>query len=53
MGFTVAEGELRLVTLSFTTPNTLDAGGFSLVRIYQKNDKKVVTGGVFLQLNVI
>lgn len=51
IGFSVDAGELRLVALSFTTPKTLDVGTSALISIYQKNDKQVVTGGVFFQID--
>jgi hypothetical protein len=52
VGFTIGKGELRRMTLSFTTPTTLASGSRPLVRIFQRNDQKVITGGVQLELQV-
>lgn len=52
VGLPVSAGQLWRVTLSFTAPATLKPGSQPLVRIFQRNDKKVVTGGVQLQLQV-
>jgi hypothetical protein len=36
--------------LAFVTPTDLRPGSTPIVRIYQRNDRKVITGGVALQL---
>lgn len=45
-------GELRRMTLSFTAPATLKPETRPLVRIFQRNDRQVMTGGVQLALQV-
>jgi hypothetical protein len=40
------------MTLSFTTPKTLPAGTSTKVRITQRKDHKIITGGVTLELTV-
>ncbi len=52
VGLPIGAGELRRITLSFTAPATLKPGSRPLVRIFQRNDRKVITGGVQLQLQV-
>jgi hypothetical protein len=52
LGFPIAEGELRRMTLSFTTPRTLKPGSRALVRVFQRNAKRVITGSVLLKLEV-
>jgi hypothetical protein len=52
VGFPISQGELRRMTLSFATPTTLQPGSRPLVRISQRNDRKVITGGVQLELQV-
>jgi hypothetical protein len=52
VGFPVDPGELRKMTLSFTTPKTLSAGTSTKVRIAQRKDHKIITGGVTLELTV-
>jgi hypothetical protein len=52
VGFPTAAGELHKVTLSFTTPETLEAGSSEIISLFQKNDRKTVVGSVSLQLNV-
>jgi hypothetical protein len=52
VGFALAQGELRRMRLSFTAPATLPPGSRPLIRIFQRNDKKMITGGVQLQLQV-
>ncbi len=52
VGFAVDPGDLRRMTLSFSTPTTLEPGTRTLVRIFQRNDKQLITGGVLLQLDV-
>ncbi len=52
VGFPVAAREMRRMMLSFTTPTALKPGTRTLVRIFQRNDRRVITGGVFLQLQV-
>jgi hypothetical protein len=51
-GFPLGAGEIRKATLSFTTPRTLAAGLTTKVRVMQRKDRKIVTGGVTLQLTV-
>jgi len=48
----VREGEIRKATLSFTAPATLKPGTRTHVRIYQRNDRRVITGSVILELQV-
>jgi hypothetical protein len=52
VAFGLAKGELCRMRLSFTAPATLPAGSRPLIRIFQRNDKKTITGGVQLQLQV-
>jgi hypothetical protein len=52
VGFPVDPNELRKMTLSFTTPKTLPAGTSTKVRITQRKDHKIITGGVTLELTV-
>jgi hypothetical protein len=52
VGFPIGAGELRRMTLSFTAPAALKPGSRPLVRIFQRNDRKVTTGGVQLALQV-
>jgi len=48
----VAPGEMRRVTLSFTTSGSLKAGSRPRLRIFQRNDRRITTGGVILELEV-
>jgi len=52
VGLPVSVGEILRATLSFTTPTTLQPGSTSLVRIFQRNDHRIVTGSVTLELVV-
>lgn len=52
VGFPVALGETRRATLSFMAPPSLKPGHSTLVRIFQRNDKRVITGSVILELRV-
>lgn len=52
VGFPITSGEMRRMTLSFTTPANLEPGSRTLVRIFQRNDKKLMTGSVLLDLQV-
>jgi hypothetical protein len=52
VGFPIAAGELRRMTLSFNTPTTLKPGTRTLVRIFQRNDRRMITGSVILELTV-
>jgi hypothetical protein len=52
VGLPVAPGEMRRVTLSFTTSGTLKAGSRPRLRIFQRNDRRITTGGVTLELEV-
>jgi hypothetical protein len=51
VGFPVARGELRKLTLSFTTPTHVKKGTRALVRIFQRNDNRITTGSVSLEVN--
>ncbi len=53
VGFPVTAGEVLQATLSFTTPTTLQPGSHPLVRIFQRNNGQVTTGGVLLELVVM
>lgn len=50
VGLPIDVGELRRVTLTFIAPATLKPGSRPLVRIFQRNDKRVITGSVQLEL---
>lgn len=52
VSFAIEAGELRKVTLSFTTPATLKHGSNPLVRITQRNDRRIIAGTVALKLLV-
>jgi hypothetical protein len=52
VGFPRAPGQAFKMTLSFVTPPDLKPGSDPIIRILQRNDKKVITGGVSLQLLV-
>jgi hypothetical protein len=52
VGFPVAPGEVLRASLSFTTPTTLQPGSTPLLRIFQRNDRRIITGSVSLQLIV-
>jgi hypothetical protein len=52
VGFPIESGEMRRAALSFTTPTTLKPSDAALVRIFQRNDKRVVTGGVMLEVRI-
>jgi hypothetical protein len=52
VGFSVEAGEMRRMTLSFTTPDSLQPGTRTLVRIFQRKDKKTISGGVTLELTI-
>jgi hypothetical protein len=52
VSFPIATGEMRRMTLSFTTPTTLKPGTRTLVRIFQRNDRQVITGSVILEVQV-
>jgi hypothetical protein len=52
VGFPISAGELRRMTLSFTTPTSLQPGTRTLVRIFQRNDRRIMTGSVILELQV-
>jgi hypothetical protein len=49
VGFAVGAGELRKMTLSFTTPTTLKPGTTTYLRIFQRNDGRIITGSVILR----
>jgi hypothetical protein len=50
VGFSVQPGELRKMTISFTAPSGLSKDRRPVVRIYQRNDKKLITGSVNLEV---
>jgi hypothetical protein len=50
VGFPIAPGELRRMTLAFTVPENMEPEKPALVRIYQRNERHVITGGVFLKI---
>jgi hypothetical protein len=52
VGFPINTGEMRKATLSFTTPTNLEPGTRTLVRIFQRNDRQIITGSVILELRV-
>jgi hypothetical protein len=52
VGFVIPKGELCRMALSFVTPKTLKPGSRHLIRIFQRNDRKMVTGGVLLEIRV-
>jgi hypothetical protein len=52
VGFSVGRGELRRITLSFATPRNLRPRSRSLVRIFQRNDRHIITGNVLIELQV-
>jgi hypothetical protein len=52
VGFPVQRGEMRRMTLSFTTPTTLEARTRPLVRVFQRNDRRTITGSVSLEITV-
>lgn len=52
IGLAINKGELRRMTLSFTAPATLKPGSRTLLRVYQRNDRRVITGSVQLELRV-
>jgi hypothetical protein len=52
VGLPVTAGEVLRATLSFTTPTTLQPGSTQLLRIFQRNDRRIVTGSVSLELVV-
>ncbi len=52
VGFPVAAGEVRRMSLSFTTPTNLPPGTRTLVRVFQRNDRRIVTGSVILEIRV-
>ena len=51
VGFPLQAGELRKMTLAFTTPRTLKKGLITRLRITQRKDQRV-TGGLTLELTV-
>lgn len=52
VGFPVRPGEVRKLSLSFATPTILKPGTRAIVRIAQRNDRRILTGGVQLELRV-
>jgi hypothetical protein len=52
VGFPVSTGDVRKMTLSFITPTTLKPGSRTLLRIFQKNDGRIITGSVILEIQV-
>lgn len=53
VGLSIVKGEMLRATLSFTTPTNLEPGTRTLVRIFQRNDRHVITGSVILEMRVI
>ena len=53
IGLPVHVGEIRRATLSFVAPATLKPGHSSLVRIFQRNDKRTIVGAVMLEVRVV
>src|ERR1051325_1128039 len=51
-GFPITPGDVVRMTLSFTTPNTLKPGTITQVHIIQRNDRRITTGSVILELEV-
>jgi hypothetical protein len=52
VGFPIHPGELRRMSLSFVTPEHLKPGSRPLIRVFQRNDRQTVAGGVILELHV-
>jgi len=52
VGFARKPGQAFRMTLSFVTPTDLRPEEDPIIRIYQRNDKRVISGGVALQLLV-
>ena len=52
VGLRVQPAELRRATLAFEVPRHLKDGARAEVRVYQRNDKGLITGGVFLEVQV-
>jgi hypothetical protein len=52
VGLRVQPAELRRATLTFEVPRHLNEGTRAEVRVYQRNDKGLFTGGVFLEVQV-
>lgn len=50
VGFPVTKGELFRAKLSFSTPAKFPSGTRPILRIFQRNDKKVITGSVQFEL---
>jgi hypothetical protein len=47
-----APGDLHRASLTFRVPPHLKPGERAIVRVYQRNDERRITGGVFLELQV-
>ena len=52
VSFPIEAGGLRKMILSFTTPATLKHGSKPLIRITQRNDRRIIAGTVALELLV-
>jgi BNR/Asp-box repeat len=52
VGFPITAGELRRMTLSFVVPANLKPKTRAQVRMFQRNDRRVTTGSVTLELQV-
>ncbi len=52
VGFHVTPGAMRRMTLSFWTPAALKPGTRTLLRVFQRNDKRIITGSVILEVQV-
>lgn len=50
VGFPIAPGEVRRMTLTFAIPERLVLKEPTLVRIYQRDQRGIITGGVLLQV---
>jgi hypothetical protein len=50
VGFPVVAGQLHRMTLSFRVPASLEQGTHTIVRIFQRNDKRQITGSVLLDI---
>lgn len=50
VGFATNEGERYRCTLSFSVPPSLKFSEGAAVRIFQRNDRRIITGGVTLSL---
>lgn len=49
----VKPGEMRKATLTFRAPSDLRPKSKHVIRIFQRNDRRIITGGVFLAIEVM